>query len=184
MKEPKTNRPEAEESTARSFTGLVETIRRLRAPDGCPWDRVQTHESLKAACVEEAAEVVCGINILSKTGRSDSLKEELGDLLLQVLMHSLIAEEEGLFTLQDVIHAINEKMIRRHPHVFQDASEQASDQKEGDVVNREQGSLHEDWKQIKAREKQGREWEEPYLYEAFSEAETLIDVARRRKQEK
>lgn len=204
---------ETEESAALAFTELVETIRQLRAPDGCPWDRAQTHESLKAACIEEAAEVVCGINILSKTGKSDSLKEELGDLLLQVLMHSLIAEEEGLFTLEDVIHTIDEKMIRRHPHVFRETDGKAaaeSAETDGTAVNRAiingaetdsaeidgtesdkadidgseitQETLLEDWKQIKAREKQGREWEEPYLFEAFTEAEALIDVARRRKE--
>ena len=149
-----------------TFDEFKEIIRRLRAEDGCPWDRVQTHDSLKAACVEEASEVICGINILSQTGRSESLREELGDLLLQVVMHAQIAEEEGLFTLDDVIRGINDKMIRRHPHVFSDNHEKA------------------DWKQIKAMEKKGREWEEPYLFEAFDESEKLIGVARRRKQEK
>ena len=68
--------------------------------------------------MEEAAEVVSGINILKETGNADNLKEELGDLLLQVVMHAQIAEEEGLFTMEDVIGGITEKMIRRHPHVF------------------------------------------------------------------
>lgn len=108
--------------TGSAMEELQETVARLRAPDGCPWDRAQTHESLKAACVEEAAEVVCGINILSDTGKTQSLREELGDLLLQVVMHAQIAEEEGLFTLEDVIRGINEKMIRRHPHVFGEES--------------------------------------------------------------
>ena len=141
---------------------LYNTVARLRAPDGCPWDRAQTHESLKAACIEEAAEVISGINILGKTGKSQSLCEELGDLLLQVVMHAQIAEEEGLFSLDDVIRTINEKMIRRHPHVF-----------------RHEASS--DWKAIKAMEKKGREWEEPYLFDAFKEAEELIDAARKRK---
>lgn len=143
---------------------LYNTVARLRAPDGCPWDRSQTHESLKAACIEEAAEVLSGINILKKTGKSQSLCEELGDLLLQVVMHAQMAEEEGLFTLDDVIRTINEKMIRRHPHVFRN---------EADA----------DWKAIKAMEKKGREWEEPYLFDAFEEAEALIDVARKRKKD-
>ena len=145
---------------------LLEVVEKLRAPDGCPWDRQQTHTSLKAACVEEAAEVIGGINILEATGNAENLKEELGDLLLQVVMHAQIAEEEGLFTLDDVIRGINDKMIRRHPHVFSDNQEKA------------------DWKQIKAMEKKGREWEEPFLFEAFDESEKLIGVARRRKQEK
>ena len=92
---------------------LVQIIARLRAEDGCPWDREQTHGSLKAACVEEAAEVVGGINILEQTGNAENLKEELGDLLLQVVMHAQIAKEEELFTLEDVIRGISEKMIRR-----------------------------------------------------------------------
>lgn len=110
------------EMAAEAMEELMQTVARLRAPQGCPWDRAQTHESLKAACVEEAAEVVCGINILSETGRAQSLMEELGDLLLQVVMHAQIAEEEGLFTMEDVIRGINRKMIRRHPHVFGEES--------------------------------------------------------------
>ena len=113
------NRKEKDCSCAgEALTSLEHTVARLRAPDGCPWDRVQTHESIKAACVEEAAEVLCGINILSETGDPRSLREELGDLLFQVVMHAQMAEEEGLFTLEDVIRGVNEKMLRRHPHVF------------------------------------------------------------------
>ena len=110
------------ERTGQAMEQLQETVARLRAPDGCPWDRAQDHLSLKAACVEEAAEVVSGINILAQTGMSHCLREELGDLLLQVVMHAQIAEEEGLFTMEDVIRGINEKMLRRHPHVFGEES--------------------------------------------------------------
>ena len=85
-----------------NFYEFCDIIEKLRAPGGCPWDREQTHMSLKPACIEEAAEVICGINILDETGNPDNLKEELGDLLLQVLMHAQIAEEEGLFTMEDV----------------------------------------------------------------------------------
>ena len=74
---------------------LIEVVKRLRAPDGCPWDKEQTHESLKAGIIEEAAEVIGGINIYSQTGNPENLKEELGDLLLQVVMQAQIAEEEG-----------------------------------------------------------------------------------------
>ena len=136
---------------------LVQVIARLRAEDGCPWDREQTHASLKAACVEEAAEVVGGINILEQTGNAENLKEELGDLLLQVVMHAQIAKEEGLFTLEDVMRGITDKMIRRHPHVF--------------------GT----WAEIKKQEKEGKEWMESYLPGAFDEAEELIGAARKRK---
>lgn len=153
---------------------LQNTVARLRAPDGCPWDRIQTHESLKAACIEEAAEVICGINILARTGKTHSLLEELGDLLLQVMMHAQIAEEEGLFTLEDVIRGINTKMIRRHPHVFAVQDSSPKDPVSADCIPA-------DWKKIKAAEKKGREWEEEYLFEAFEEAKNLIDVARERK---
>ena len=151
------------------FEELENIIARLRAPDGCPWDREQTHSSLKAACIEEAAEVVCGINILEDTGNSDNLKEELGDLLLLIVMHAQIAEEEGLFTMDDVICGISEKMIRRHPHVF--GEETASDS--GEVLDK--------WNAIKKQEKTGKEWMENYLPDAFNEAEELIGKARARK---
>ena len=101
---------------------LKQIVEKLRSEDGCPWDRAQTHASLKPECIEEAAEVICGINILEKTGDAENLKEELGDLLLQVMFHAIIAEEEGLFTLDDVAKTVSDKMIRRHPHVFGDVS--------------------------------------------------------------
>lgn len=148
---------------------LKEIVQRLRAENGCPWDRAQTHTSLKAACVEEAAEVVCGINILDRTGDADNLKEELGDLLLQVMFHAVIAEEEGLFTFDDVAQGISDKMVRRHPHVFSGAV-YASDEER-----------HAAWDAIKKAEKEGKEWQTPYLAEAMDEAKELIDVARKRK---
>ena len=135
------------------FEEFEHIIAKLRAPDGCPWDREQTHASLKKPCIEEAAEVVCGINILEQTGDPDNLKEELGDLLLQVVMHARIAEEEGYFTMDDVIQGIIDKMVRRHPHVFG----------------------------IKKQEKAGKEWTEAYLPAAFEEAKELIDAAAERK---
>jgi MazG family protein len=86
----------------------------LRQPDGCPWDREQTHASLRAGLIEESYEVVEAIN----TNDDANLKEELGDLLLQPIFHAQIAEEEGRFTLDDVARSIVEKLLRRHPHVF------------------------------------------------------------------
>ena len=151
------------------FEELENIIARLRAPDGCPWDREQTHSSLKAACIEEAAEVVCGINILEDTGNSDNLKEELGDLLLLIVMHAQIAEEEGLFTMDDVIQGISDKMIRRHPHVF------------GEETAADSGEVLDKWNAIKKQEKTGKEWMENYLPDAFNEAEELIGKARERK---
>ena len=107
-----------------AFDGLVATIEALRAPDGCPWDREQTHRSIAHNMIEEAYEAVDAIE-------SDSvahLREELGDVLLQVVLQSQIAADAGEFDIDDVCRAIDEKMIRRHPHVFGDATaENAND---------------------------------------------------------
>lgn len=151
------------------FKEFQQIIAKLRAPDGCPWDREQTHSSLKKSCIEEAAEVICGINILEKSGDPDNLKEELGDLLLQVVMHAQIAEEEGYFTMDDVIQGVIDKMVRRHPHVFGNAS--VSDSEE----------VLTNWEEIKKREKAGKAETDPYLPAAFKEAKELIDTAARRK---
>ena len=153
-----------------SFDELKDVVSRLRAEDGCPWDREQTHASLKAPVIEEAAEVICGINILGETGRPENLKEELGDLLLQVVMQAQIAEEEGLFTLDDVVTGIKEKMVRRHPHVFGDDHVSGS------------AEVLEKWEDIKRMEKQGKDEPEEFLHRAFDEAEQLIDMARKRKE--
>lgn len=154
---------------------LREVVRRLRAEDGCPWDKVQTHVSLKPEVAEEAAEVICGINILEETGKYENLREELGDLLLQVVFHAQIAEEEGLFDLEDVAAEAAEKMLRRHPHVFQPE----------DPLHKEAPGTPEEvadsWEEIKKREKSGREWEKAWLPAAMLETKELIDVARKRK---
>ncbi|MBO4558783.1 MAG: nucleotide pyrophosphohydrolase [Lachnospiraceae bacterium] len=148
---------------------LKEIVVKLRSEDGCSWDRVQTHSSLKPTCIEEAAEVIGGINILEKTGDPANLREELGDLLLQVVFHAVIAEEEGLFTLEDVAETVCEKMIRRHPHVF------------GDMRFASEEELLKAWADIKKQEKEGREWETEYLKDAMNEAFTLIEKAKERK---
>lgn len=96
------------------FKKLVEVMARLRAPGGCPWDREQTHATLRTYLIEEAYEVLEAMDAKD----DDKFAEELGDLLLQVLFHSQIANEEHRFTIVDVIREIYEKMIRRHPHVF------------------------------------------------------------------
>ncbi len=96
------------------LTELVGIVRRLRAPGGCPWDRAQTHESLTPYALEEAREVAAAIADGDRAG----LAGELGDLLLQVLMHAAIAEEEGTFDLQSVVDGLAAKLVRRHPHVF------------------------------------------------------------------
>ncbi len=148
---------------------LRNIVKILRSENGCPWDRQQTHESLKPECIEEAAEVISGINILNKTGEADNLKEELGDLLLQIMFHSVIAEEEGLFNFDEVAAAVSDKMIRRHPHVF------------SSVTYNSREEQHAAWENIKAEEKIGREWQDDYLRLAFNEAADLIDLAKKRK---
>jgi len=148
------------------FKAIVE---RLRAEDGCPWDRQQTHESLKPEIIEEACEAVCGINILTETGNSDNLKEELGDLLLQVVIQAQIASEEGLFTMDDVIAAVSEKMIRRHPHVFGDEKVDSAEEE------------HARWEEIKKLENKDKTLENQYLPAAFEEGITLVEQAQKRK---
>lgn len=124
-----------------SYEDFVEIIRKLRSKEGCPWDREQTHVSLKPCLIEEAYEVVEGIDLLETTNDASNLCEELGDVMLQVVMHSVIAEEEGHFNLQDVVNGISEKMIRRHPHVF------------GDVVAETASEVLQNWDEIKKQEK-------------------------------
>ena len=95
---------------------LIAVVHRLRSPDGCPWDREQTHRSLRSSMLEEAHEVLEAID----EGSMPKLKGELGDVLLQVLMQAEIAEEQREFTLGEVADAVREKLVRRHPHVFGD----------------------------------------------------------------
>ena len=148
---------------------LKEIVEKLSSESGCSWDRAQTHSSLKPECIEEDAEAISGINILEETGDAENLKEELGDLLLQVMFHAVIAEEEGLFTFDDVAKGVSDKMVRRHPHVF------------GGVTFSSEEELHAAWKEIKLREKEGREWQADYLRDAFTEAGGLIERAKKRK---
>ena len=149
------------------FDRFIKVVGEIR--EKCPWDSVQTHESLKPACIEEAAEVLGGIDILRETGRAENLKEELGDLLLQVVFHAQLAQEEGLFSLEDVAQAAADKMVRRHPHVFHKP------------MLDDAGKPLTGWKEIKAQEKKGREWEDDYLPHAFEEAAALIEQAKKRK---
>jgi tetrapyrrole methylase family protein/MazG family protein len=99
-----------------SFSTLVEIIALLRSPEGCPWDRKQTHESLRKNLLEEAYEVLEAMD----EANAAKLSEEFGDLLLQIVLHSQIANDNGEFTVSDVIRKINQKLIHRHPHVFGD----------------------------------------------------------------
>lgn len=103
---------------------LVETIWRLRQPDGCPWDRKQTHESIGKNMIEEAYEALDCI----EAGDEAHLREELGDVLMQVVLHAQIAADAGAFTMADVARDINDKLIRRHPHVFGECSATSADE--------------------------------------------------------
>jgi MazG family protein len=118
---------------------LLEIMRRLRAPDGCPWDREQTHESLRPYLLEEAAEAVDAI----ASGDPVAMADELGDVLLQVAFHAVMAEEAGTFGYREIETAIVEKLVRRHPHVFA-----------GVEVADAQGVLRQ-WATIKAQERGG-----------------------------
>ncbi|MBR2386349.1 nucleoside triphosphate pyrophosphohydrolase [bacterium] len=124
----------------RHLEELIKTIEILRSPEGCKWDREQTHSTLKTNMLEEAYEAVEAIN----TGDMENLKEELGDVLLQVILHSQIAKEEGAFDIEDVADEINKKLIRRHPHVFS-----------GTKVNGVEDILN-NWEDIKKQEKPER----------------------------
>jgi tetrapyrrole methylase family protein/MazG family protein len=142
-------------TTTALFETLVETIARLRAPDGCPWDREQTHASIARNMIEEAYEAVDAIERDDPT----DLREELGDVLLQVVLQSQMASEEGIFTINDVIADINEKMIRRHPHVFGDeaafaAAHLTTEQIERIKATQTPGQVLDLWDQIKLVEKQ------------------------------
>lgn len=107
----------------RTFNGLRKVVATLRAPDGCPWDRAQTHASLRPYLMEEAAEALEAID----GGDSAHMCEELGDLLFQVLIHVQLAEEHGDFKMADVVHGLASKLVRRHPHVFAEATAKTPD---------------------------------------------------------
>jgi tetrapyrrole methylase family protein / MazG family protein len=123
------------------FDEFVDLIATLRGPDGCPWDREQTHRSIAKNMVEEAYEAVHAI----ETDDVAEIREELGDVLLQVVLHSQIATDGGEFTIDDVIETINAKIVRRHPHVFGEASANTA------------GQVLANWDQIKAQERAAKE---------------------------
>ena len=105
---------------SKSFDELIAVMARLRAPGGCPWDAVQTYDSLSQYLLEEAYETFDAIHEATETGDTANLKEELGDLLLQVVFHSTIAAERGDFTIDEVSEGVAKKLVLRHPHVFGD----------------------------------------------------------------
>ncbi|MCP1358091.1 nucleoside triphosphate pyrophosphohydrolase [Aneurinibacillus migulanus] len=134
--------PPTEEDRAlnRQFWRLREIVAILRSPNGCPWDREQTHQSIRKNLIEETYEVLETID----DEDPEAMCEEMGDLLLQIMLHSQMAEEEGYFTVQDVIAGLNEKLIRRHPHVFGASNAEDADE------------ALQNWEDIKKKEKQGK----------------------------
>jgi MazG family protein len=134
------------------FAKLVALQARLRAPNGCPWDREQTHQSLRKFLIEETYEVLDAM----ESSDPHEFASELGDLLLQITFHSILAEEAGAFTISDVIESIHAKMVRRHPHVF------------GDAKAKDSAAVLKNWEQIKAAERaqtDGKEGQAPEALE-------------------
>ena len=129
------------------FAKLVGLQARLRGPNGCPWDREQTHQSLRKFLIEESYEVLDAM----ESADSSKFASELGDLLLQVIFHSILAEESGRFTISDVIESVYVKMIRRHPHVF------------GDVAAKTSAAVLKNWEEIKKQERAGEGAEDSVL---------------------
>jgi len=142
------------------FERLVALQARLRAPNGCPWDREQTHATLRTYLIEEAYEVLDAM----KSGDDAKFANEMGDLLLQVVFHSQIATEEGRFTVADVIREVHEKMVRRHPHVF------------GEKRAKDAAEVLRNWEQIKAQERAGaQERQEHGEAEKKEQRKSLLD---------
>jgi MazG family protein len=119
------------------FDELVKIMKKLRGPEGCPWDREQTLETLKKSLIEECYEV---LEVMDENN-PDELKKELGDLLLQIVFQSEIMDEEGKFNIYDVAESISEKLIRRHPHIF------------GEITVKNSDEVAKNWEEIKKREK-------------------------------
>ncbi len=143
------------------FAKLVALQARLRAPNGCPWDREQTHASLRKFLIEETYEVLDAM----ESSDPHEFASELGDLLLQITFHSILAEETGAFTISDVIESIHSKMVRRHPHVFDDATAKDS------------AAVLKNWEQIKAAERanaNGKEGKAPQANGAKAAAESIL----------
>lgn len=149
-----------------TYEEFLDIIKMLRSENGCPWDKVQTHESLKPCMMEEAAELLASIRIFDQTGNPENMIEELGDVLLQVVMHAQIASEEGLFTMEDVVNEVSQKMVRRHPHVFGTGSADTPDEV---LVN---------WEEIKKEEKKDKDWVESPLKEIPRELPALTRASK------
>jgi tetrapyrrole methylase family protein/MazG family protein len=137
-------------SNLRHIESLVEIVSQLRGPEGCPWDKEQTHESLTQYAIEETHELVEVLELPEGKSKDEKIKEELGDVLFQVILHTQLASERGAFTLEDVIAGISEKLVRRHPHVF------------GDVKVEDSLEVVRNWEQIKKEEAAKKESTSPF----------------------
>ena len=152
-----------------SFESFAEIVAHLRAPDGCPWDKEQTHESLRKHLLEEAYEAIAAID----SGDFNAMREEFGDLLLQAVLQSQIANDEGQFNINQVIHGIHSKIVRRHPHVFGDLKLDGVD---GVLAN---------WEKLKEQERKHKKEEKGFLdgvpvaLPALSQAQEYQDRAAR-----
>jgi tetrapyrrole methylase family protein / MazG family protein len=164
----KTRKPGAVRRTAQKstrltggewFEKLAAVQARLRAPDGCPWDREQTHASLRTYLIEEAYEVLEAL----ESGDDGKFAEEMGDLLLQIMFHSQIAKEEGRFDVSDVIREVHDKMVRRHPHVF------------GEKRAKDSAEVLKKWEQIKKEERAAAEKKKGNGAKQEAKAGSLLD---------
>ncbi len=135
-----------------SFEAFLEVVAHLRAPEGCPWDREQTHLTLRADLLEETYEALAALDAADSQG----LREELGDLLLLILLHSQIASDNGEFTIADVLRGVNTKIVHRHPHVF------------GDVQAADAGTVLKNWERLKAEERLSQGKSEASLLDGVS----------------
>jgi tetrapyrrole methylase family protein/MazG family protein len=151
--------PKKELSPGAWFEKLVAVQARLRAPNGCPWDREQTHETLRTYLLEEAYEVLEAL----ESGNDEKFAEEMGDLLLQIVFHSQIAREEGRFTVSDVIREIHDKMVRRHPHVF------------GKTRAKDSAEVLRNWEQIKSEERRAKSEETNQIASGSPKKASLLD---------
>ncbi len=171
----KWNEQDVEQGRFEAIRGVVAA---LRAENGCPWDRAQTFESLKPCMINEMTEAIAAIDIYEETQSAENLCEELGDVLLQVVLQAQIAEEEGLFSVEDVIRGISRKMIRRHPHVFPGKKAETAEAA-GDTASDPQPVTESEvpgrWEAIKQAEKNNRTPEmEKREKEAFAAASVQV----------
>ena len=157
---------ESKQDKKYTYEDLLEIIRILRSENGCKWDRAQTHQSLKPCIMEEAAELLAAIRIYDQTGNPENMREELGDILMLVVLHAQIASEEGLFTMADVVEEVSRKMVRRHPHVFGNGQADTTEQ------------ILATWDEIKKEEKKGKDWIESPLREIPKELPSLTRAAK------